>query len=367
LDLLSSARRLWRRLGRRGRLLAGVGAAALVLVAVLAGPGAPRLEPGGPLPEVIGFYENGWSSLFHSSFASLRSHYRYLDTVLAFWYSVDGDGRVVARSPNPQVAAWVKRHHLRMGILVNNVAGPSGDDAGMLRTAAVRHRAAQALARVVRQGGYQEVNVDFELLPADVRDDLTRFVEDLRHALPAGVTLSVSVFPKVGVQASLNGAYAYPALARAADYLVVMLYDQHSSGGPPGPVSSYPWVVANMDWFLHTAKIPPSRLVLGAGVYGYDWPEGSTQAQELPLTAIVQLARHERARIRVDRASGNPYFTYTDASGHRHIVWFQDRATVAQRLRLARQLGLRGIAIWALGQETPGVWTVIEETVARAR
>ncbi len=335
----------------------------IIVAAALGGPGA-RLQPGPALPEVIGFYQNGWSQMFRSSFPSLRAHYRYINTVLAFWYSVDGNGRLHAHAPQPAVTAWVRSHHMRMGVLINNIAGTSGDNAGMLRTATLRRGSAAAIAALVARNGYQEVNVDFELLPPGVRGDFTRFIADLRRVLPRTVVLSASVFPKLGVPSSLNGAYDYVALARYVSYLVIMLYDRHSSGGPAGPVSPYPWVVSNIKWFLHTAGIPGNRLVLAAGVYGYDWPAGSTSANELPLNAIVALAKRKHARIVIDRASGNPFFRYTTSAGTPHIVWFQNNRTVAQRLRLARSLHLRGIAIWALGQETPAVWSVIEQTVA---
>lgn len=364
----SDARQLLARLARTfglrgwrsGVAVAASGVGALLITAMALTSGAAQLLPGVGLPEVIGFYQNGWSGTFRSSFPSVRAHYRQLNTVLAFWYSLDGNGHLEAHGPQPGVTAWIKQHHMRMGVLINNVAGSSGNNAGMLTSAAVRHRSVRAIVALAAAQGYQEVNIDFELLPPSARSDLTRFMADLRQALPPSVTLSESVFPKVGVGSSINQVYDYAALAHSVNYLVIMLYDKHSNGGPAGPVSPYPWVVDNMNWFLHSDHIPASKLVLAAGVYGYDWPDGSTQATELPLTAIVALAKREGAKVHTDRASGNPYFTYS-SSGQGHVVWYQDSATVRQRLILAKRLHLHGIAIWALGQETPPVWGVIEE------
>ncbi len=339
-------------------------AAVLVVGLSLGGYQDRRLLPGNPRPEpqIIGFYQNGWSRIFQSSFPSVKAHYQVLDTVLAFWYSLDGSGTLHANAPQPSVTQWIKRHHMRMGVLINNIPGPSGNNAGMLTDPTARGRGVQAIATMVKQQGYQEVNIDFELLHPSARAGLTAFMQELRAALPSTVTLSESVFPRVGVPTSLNGAYDYTALAKAADYLVIMLYDNHSSGGPAGPVSPNPWVVDNMNWFLHQAGIPASRLVLAAGVYGYDWPVGSTTAKEMPLTEIDALMRAQHAQPMVDQASGNPFFRYTASDGTRHVVWYQDSTTVQQRLQLAQRLGLHGLAIWALGEETPGVWGVLEQT-----
>ncbi len=345
---------------RYGLALVASGVGILLLASLGLQPAATLEMPAPSRPHLIGFYENSYSKVFGSSFGSVQANSRYLNTVLAFWYSVDGSGKLHSRGPSTAVAAWVKAHHLRMGVLINNIPGTSGTNAGMLTNPAARARAVAAIVKLVRAQGYQEVNIDFELIKPSTSAALVAFMGALRHALPASVTLSESVFPKIGVASSINGAYNYTALAKVVNYLVIMLYDQHYNGSNAGPVSPYPWVVANVNWFLHTAHIPPAKLVLAAGVYGYDWPKGSTQAQELPLNAVLAEAAAHHATIQMDRPSQNPYFTYT-AGGHAHIVWFQDQQTMLQRLQLAKKLGLRGVAIWALGQETPAVWQAVAQ------
>ena len=340
-------------------MASGIGVLLLGLIGLR--PAAPLLMPAPSRPRLIGFYENGYSKVFRSSFGSVQANYRYMNTVLAFWYSVDGSGSLHAHAPSPTVTQWVKAHHLRMGVLINNIPGTSGTNAGMLTNPSARRRAVAAITKLVRTQGYQEVNIDFELLKPSTAAGLLTFMQALRHALPASVVLSESVFPKIGVPTSINGAYNYAALAKVVNYLVLMLYDEHYNGSAAGPVSPYPWVVANMNWFLHTARIAPSKLVMAAGVYGYDWPKGSTRARELPLNAVLAEAAAHHATIHMDKASQNPYFTYT-AGGSTHVVWFQNQQTLLQRLRLASKLGLHGVAIWALGQETPAVWQTVAKT-----
>lgn len=340
-------------------------ALAVLLLARVLGPTGPRLAPeGGNLPSVIGFYQNGWSAMFTSSLSSVKKHAKQINTVLAFWYSVDGSGTLHAHQPDPAVTQWVKSHHMQMGVLINNIAGSSGNSAGMLTNPTARAAAVRHIAAMVKAQSYQQVNIDFELLPPSARNGLTLFMHDLRQALPASVVLSESVFPRVGVPNSINGAYNYVALAKSVDYLVIMLYDKHYDGGPAGPVSPYSWVVANIDWFLHTAHIAKSQLVVAAGVYGYDWPVGSTSAVEMPLTQIQAKIQALGIHPRTDPASENPYFYYTSSSGTRHVVWYQNQTTVRQRWALVQKLGLRGMAIWALGEETPAVWGVLVHTSA---
>jgi spore germination protein len=343
--------------GWRGPAALGALAAAVMVAAAVGGMRAtgrpPRAAPA-PRPQIIGYFENGWSRIFIDSFLTLRQHPKVVDTVLAYWYSMDGSGnlREPAGPPRRNVIQYVRSHGMRMGVLINNL----GSD--MLTTAAVRSRGASRIAAIAKADGYQEIHIDFELLPADLRDDFTAFIAGLRKALPPSVALSVSVFPKIGVTADVNGAYDYQALARYVDYEVIMLYDNHSPGGPAGPVSPWPWVEQNVAYFR--GILPASKIVVAAGVYGYDWPVGSTQAAEWPLSYIQTLAARHRATVKTDPVSQNPYFQYTDASGTPHVVWFQDSATVRQRIDLVAKEGLRGIAIWALGEEDQKVWQVLE-------
>ena len=48
-------------------------------------------------------------------------------------------------------------------------------------------------------------------------------------------------------------------------------------------------------------------------------------------------------------------FSYTDAGGVSHEVWYPDAATIARRVTLARDRGL-GIGFWRLGEEDQRVW-----------
>jgi spore germination protein len=348
----------------QGTLVAGgVLAVSVLLVVAMVRPhppgGSARLSPSPARPEVIGFFENGWNRIFGDSFPSVSRHSHAITTVLAFWYSVDGAGDLVPFEPRPNVARWVREHRLRMGVLINNIPGAAHDNAGMLWTDAVRRRAVGAIAALARREGYQEVHVDFELLPPDARDGLTAFVRELKAAVPRGVLVSVSVIPPVGVPEQIAGAYDYRALASAADYLVLMAYDRHSSGGPPGPVSPLPWVKQNIQALLADG-VPPEKLVLAAAVYGYDWIDGTNQAESLPLTEVDARIKRYHLTARWDAAAAEPFVRYTDARGRRHEIWYQDARTVRQRLTLVRRDRLKGIAIWRLGLETPRVWSVID-------
>ena len=107
--------------------------------------------------------------------------------------------------------------------------------------------------------------VDFEDLPKKSSPDFTELLNELSSDLHAkGMKLYVSV-------PAGNGDFDYAAVAKAADGVVLMNYDEHYSGpgGTAGPIASQDWFTNN----LAQAKkvIPLDKLICAIASYGYDW------------------------------------------------------------------------------------------------
>jgi spore germination protein YaaH len=56
-----------------------------------------------------------------------------------------------------------------------------------------------------------------------------------------------------------------------------------------------------------------------------------------------------------DPAQGGNHYSYRDASGVYHDVWYTNAATVGLRMQIAKARGL-GIGLWRLGREDPQIW-----------
>jgi spore germination protein YaaH len=137
-----------------------------------------------------------------------------------------------------------------------------------------------------------------------------------------------------------------------------MNWGYHWSASAPGSPDPLPQVRAAADY---AASMPNrNRFVLGAPLYGMDWPAGGGPAH--PATAlhhpeIAQLIARYGGRPQLDEASYSWHYRYTDAAGVGHDVWYGDRTTIAARMQVARDRGL-GFGVWRLGQEDPGIWDV---------
>ncbi|MCY0882038.1 MAG: glycosyl hydrolase family 18 protein [Firmicutes bacterium] len=307
------------------------------------------------LPQVIGFYKNSGTG----STQAYTAHAAQMSTLSPVWFSAEPTGTIQSHGVEASLVRAAHAHQVKVVPLVTNAQGSSQ----VLMDAATRARAVDQLMQLVKQDNLDGINVDFEMLNAASRPDLSDFIAQLGDALHQDhKVLGVSVFPLVGVPYSVNGAYDYHDLARSANYLVIMAYDQHYSGGTAGPVAPYNWVQQNVQAALKDA--PADRLVLGVGLYGYDWVDNNQPgpAPTIPDNQAAALAQKYGATIHYLPKISQNYFVYHTANGVKHIVYYMGNRSAAQRIALAQKNHLAGIAIWRLGYEKPGFWQLLPAT-----
>ena len=105
--------------------------------------------------------------------------------------------------------------------------------------------------------------IDFEAFPPNGQPGYVSLLKELSGDLHArGMKLYVAVPPH-------SNEYDYPAIAAAADGVVLMNYDEHYPGAASGPVASQDWFVQNLK-FAETV-IPKEKIICAIANYGYDW------------------------------------------------------------------------------------------------
>ena len=94
-------------------------------------------------------------------------------------------------------------------------------------------------------GRYRGLMIDFEAFPAKGQPGYVALLRELSQDLHArGMKLYVAVPPH-------NEEFDYPAIAAAADGVVLMDYDEHYPGGTSGPVASQDWFSAEPEICKH--------------------------------------------------------------------------------------------------------------------
>lgn len=323
----------------RRALLATVGAAVAAGVVAVA-LAVPHAASTAPAVAVTGYADDG------TTIAQLRASAGAVTTVGVDGVNLtaDGDGLTDVSPASVAMRRAAHARHERAELLVGNFDGGLGDFSPDLATAMLgseEHRAhiVWLLRREVVDHGWDGITVDLESLRSSDAAGLTAFVDALKHALGSHA-VAVALMATTSSYSRLG--YDIPALARSADRLVLMGYDQHGPWSESGPVGGMPWVEKTLDALLVDA--PASRVELGIAGYGYTWPGDAISPRHARW-----LVAHDGATATWSTLQQEWHATLSDGT----VVWWSDARSYRARLALARGAGLHGVAVWSLALADP--------------
>lgn len=311
---------------------------------------ARQASPTDGLPPgmVLGyFYDPGNQG---NAAAMLQHYLPFLSGIIPFWYTIEANGTITGQT-NPAVLKIAREHNLWTFALVENMAGQSVFGP-LLNSAQASNRAIENMLTLVEDNGFDGVNLDWEGIAPGEQNAFTSFVQRLAqvfHQHGYYVTLSLPAETSYQPQNSWTGAYNYAALAKSADLLMIMAYDEHYAGGAPGPIASPSWVQSVLNYTI--SVVPPRKVILGIPGYGYDW--GGSGAVALSYGQAQGLEEQ------YTHQSGQNHFVYVQ-DGQTHSVWFEDTQSLLSKINLVSGYELRGIALWRLGIEDPKIWDFLQ-------
>lgn len=290
------------------------------------------------------------------SLTSLEIAAKRLQVVLPYYFDLQASGEIEG-SDDPAVTKLIRNAGAKVIPMIQNEARWE-DLSPILQDASKRAAVQDKLVRLVKQYNYDGIQIDFEWMLESDRTAYSQFVTELKSKLqPAGKHLSVAVpdKPSEGFS-SWSNPYDYAAIGKAADSVVVMAYGFRTINSEPGSYAPAKWVNSVMQYAV--SQIPPYKIVMGIGLWGYDW-DLSTEA--LPDSArrtrdILDAGRQKGAQFGFDEADLSAWSRYVDDAGVTHIVWFEDKRAVDAKTQIADRFGVMGTALWRLGQEDPTLW-----------
>jgi spore germination protein YaaH len=308
--------------------------------------------------EVMGYYAESYSG-DPRAMRSLTGNLGIITTVAPFSYRIDREGNIHGQT-GPDLLKTAQTNGLKTLAVVTNIQGTNFSReavSGMLSSKSARQKAIAGILNLLKSNGYSGVNIDFEGVPSRDRLYLTAFFRELASVLRPHNYLVTAALPaktEATENSSWAGAFDFSALAPYLDWAVIMTYDQHQANSSPGPVAALEWVERAVAYSLQ--HFSADRLIMGVPAYGYAWNNRSGRA--LNYTGIQSLIERYRITPKWHDRYQAPFFTYTDG-GTKYEVWFENRHSTAAKMRLVEQYNLRGVAVWRLGYEDPGIWEVL--------
>lgn len=307
-----------------------------------------------------------------SALQSLTQHAKSLDMLVSQAYQIDQNGMIWGKV-DPDVIAAAKQNHFKLLALVTNTQFDTAKAHQFLLNPQAQASAIQALLKACLTQHFAGVQMDFEMIHLKDRDLLTAFYQAVANAFHAkGLIVSYAVAPVVDaspqssyflkrVYENWEGAYDLKALSGSADFISVMAYNQHGGKTTPGSTASLPWVEKTIQYTLQ--YVPAEKISLGIPSYSTYWYTGrepnsnkiSEQSAGISYEKLHFLLRQFHTSLQWDEKNHIHYAIF-DHDWLNEYLFAEDAQSFADKVALAKKYHLRGISVFDLGSEDPGIW-----------
>ncbi len=220
------------------------------------------------------------------------------------------------------------------------------------------------LMNLVEKYNLDGVNVDFENMNESDKDVYSRFLIELAPRLKKiGKTLSVDVTAPDGSE-TWSLCFDRNTIANVADYIVFMAYDQYgTSSNEAGTTAGYNWVEANIKKFLGQEDVDPEKIILGIPLYMRLWEEekdGTTKPEVVNMRNMFDVLPENQVATWDEELK--QYYVEYEEDGKKYKMWIENEKSVGEKINLANQYNLAGIAFWEKDRETNDeFWTFVKE------
>ena len=220
------------------------------------------------------------------------------------------------------------------------------------------------LMDLVEEYNLDGVNVDFENMNESDKDVYSRFLIELAPRLKKiGKTLSVDVTAPDGSE-TWSLCFDRNTIANVADYIVFMAYDQYgTSSNKAGTTAGYDWVEANVKKFLGQEDVDPEKIILGIPLYMRLWEEeedGTAKPEVVNMKDMFDVLPENQVATWDEELK--QYYVEYEEDGKTYKMWVENEKSVGEKINLANQYNLAGIAFWEKDRETNDeFWTFVKE------
>lgn len=212
------------------------------------------------------------------------------------------------------------------------------------------------------------INIDFEDVYYEDKDNLTKFVDKLTRAFKEQ-NLVVSMDMTVPSSSETwSKFYDRKKLGQIVDYCIVMTYDEHWSASPKsGSVASIGWVEKGLQNTLQ--YVPNHKLIMGIPFYTREWEETkeingkiTVKSKAFSMEQVSNIIEeHASQVIWID--SVGQYYTEYIKEGKKCKIWLEDERSIELKSSLVHKYDLAGAASWRKGFETEDIWLVLKRVL----
>ncbi len=222
-----------------------------------------------------------------------------------------------------------------------------------------REKIISALINVCKTYNIDGINVDFEGMKKEDVNEFSQFIRELSSTLRRNnLKSSVDVTVPDGSD-TWSLCYNRYEIADAADYLVLMAYDQYGANSSvPGSTAELSWVKSNLEKLIEREHIDSEKIVLGIPLYSRLWwvKNQKVSSKAISMETAIQYLNKENSW---NEDAGQYYVEY-QSGNVTYMLWVEDEISARQKLNLIEEYNLAGAAYWRYGYETKDFWEKIK-------
>jgi len=369
------------------------------------------------------FEFSGWVPSWRAASGTLDviPHLSQLTSVMPFGYTVSAQGKLVdtadiSKPPWPAFIAQAKAQKVR--VIPTVVWGNGEQEQAILSDTTARIALEDEIANLVKQNGFDGIDIDFEAKKAETINYFSTFLRGLYQRMgnkwvyctvEARMPLEDRYSPGATIPPDAT-TYAndYTEMNKYCDRVEIMAYDQGTVNvrlnaartAPYAPVADPGWVENIVR--LAAQSISRNKIIIGVPAYGYEytvtplsgsgyqyrmlWPFNPAYATQIAAQLNITPARTSAnemgfiynpsvlAAVAPSGSDVEPTLhaapTTTVAQNlssqintmqpFNYVTW-SDAQAIADKVELAHKLGVRGVAVFSLGgAEDQGMWDVLK-------
>ena len=273
------------------------------------------------------------------------------------WFHLNDNKGGISSIASSEYVNICHANNVQVWGLVSNLENGEVDTTTVLNTTSSRDNLVNNLVAQAITYGLDGINVDIEQLSKDARDGYIQFIRELSIKCEKNdIILSVDNYVPTASSAGYNRAEQ----AKYADYVIIMGYDEHYSGGEEaGSVASIGWVDQGVAATLE--EVPAEQVILGMPFYCRVWEvaeDGSFKSTAYGMNSIQSYLRTNGITTTWDESVGQ-YYGESEKNGITYKIWVEDETSIEEKLKVMDNYNLAGAAFWKKGFDSTGVWNII--------
>lgn len=288
-----------------------------------------------------------------------------LDVLSPTWlYAADTDGELRNKIDKDYIK-WAHEKGYKIWAVLKNDDLNINETSELVTDMYARENLINETIKIALENEIDGINLDFEEMKKEDINEFSQFVRELSATARRNeLTISVDVTVPDGSDV-WSLCYDRYQITDAADYIILMAYDQYSAGSKtPGSVATLTWVEENIKKMIERDNIDKDKLILGIPFYSRLWTieDGKVRSLSIDMENAIEYLNKNYGTLTWLEEEGQYYFEY-ETSSRKTMVWIEDTESLKNKIELINKYDLAGGAYWRLNYEIDDVWEVIQENM----